>query len=185
METFDSIIKFLSSYPIWAKAGIIGGLLFSSTILVFAPREISANGLKGNENFTRVFMRIEEIRLFPVNENTEIQLYAIVNGNRYRHPSVGGIEWMKVGPGMSHKVIELPKTDRYEIRFELIYRNGKEIIGSTTILENVKEKAMMSQMIRRVMKIPFSEEYELYPVKNKTRSASVGASVSYSIYGTK
>lgn len=47
---------------------------------------------------SRVLLLIEDIKLFSANENIDIQLYTVVNGTKYKHLSVAGVEGMKVGP---------------------------------------------------------------------------------------
>jgi hypothetical protein len=38
METIDAFLKFLNSYPLWAKVLTLGGLFVATVTLVFAPR---------------------------------------------------------------------------------------------------------------------------------------------------
>ncbi len=38
MEIFEQMINFINSYPIWAKYLIFLGVIFTFSILVFAPR---------------------------------------------------------------------------------------------------------------------------------------------------
>ena len=54
-----------------------------------------------------------------------------MNNTEYVHPNVGGVKWMKIGPDMSQRLIELPKAPFYEIRFEMRIRDGSEL-GSVT-----------------------------------------------------
>lgn len=184
METVETLIKFINSYPLWAKAGIIAGAFFSISIAVFAPRDIHASpNNQDNESTTkRTYMRIEGVKLYPDNENIDIQVFAFVNGTSFKHPSVGGVEWMKVGPNMSHKIIELPKAEAYQIRFELRYKEGDVVLGSSTNLVPKEFNRMASQMVTQVLKYPFTEVYNLYKVNDRSRGASVSASVKYTLY---
>jgi hypothetical protein len=69
------------------------------------------------DNYKRIYMRIKPITLYPDDPDAEVQLTVFVNNNKYIHPAIGGVQWMKVGPNMSDKIFELPKADRYDVRF--------------------------------------------------------------------
>ncbi|PKH03138.1 hypothetical protein CXF72_08110 [Psychromonas sp. MB-3u-54] len=186
MESFETFLKFINSYPIWAKTGIFAGIIVSISIAVFAPRgsiaESSAVSKSKATIDSRVLLLIEDIKLFPANENIDIQLYAVVNGTKYKHPSVAGVEWMKVGPNMSHQLIELPKADGYEIRFELKYKGGSVVEESATNLVAKEFEHMASQMVTQVLALPFTETYNLYKIKEGSRDSSVSSSVKYTLY---
>jgi hypothetical protein len=117
-------------------------------------------------------MRVKPIRLFPDKPNADVQLSIFVNGTEYRHPSVAGVEWMKVGPSMSEKIIELPPAARYDVRFEMRLREGPTL----------KTQQQVSQQITPIKALPYSEEYNLYQVENKSRAAGISAVVSYEVY---
>ena len=117
-------------------------------------------------------MRVKPIKLFPDRPSAEVQLSVFVNGTEYRHPSVAGVEWMKVGPAMSEKTIELPPASRYEVRFEMRMRDGPK--GKTTF--------RAAQKITYIITFPFNEEYSLYEVDSGSRAAAVSALVSYEVY---
>lgn len=117
-------------------------------------------------------MRIKPIQLFPDDPSAEVQLIVDVNGTKFRHPSVGGIEWMQVGPGMSEKVIELPTAPNYAIRFEMQFRN----------VQGNKGTLQTAQRIDHIIDLPASNKYELYQVQGVTRLASVSAEVRYEVY---
>jgi hypothetical protein len=125
----------------------------------------------------RVFMKISPIKLFPEDPEAEVQLSVFVNGTEYRHPSVAGVEWMKIGPSMNDKIIEVPRDDWYQVRFEMRMRDGDVYETSTPVIRT-------SQQVTPVMKkeLPYKEEYRLYPVQDSTRSATVAALVTYEIY---
>lgn len=181
MDTILAFLKFVDSYPSWAKIAIVAGLLFSLAVALLSPRSGSTNG--GIENEKTTYLRIGEVKLYPSDENTDIQIYAIVNSTRYKHPSVGGVEWMKVGPSMSHKIIELPESEMYSIRFELKYKTGAvDSTGETMNITTETDDMMMSQLVERIVEYPFSETYNLYKVNDSTRASSVSASVEYSLY---
>lgn len=183
METFEAFLKFVNSYPSWAKFAIVSGLLFSLAVAILSPRITnSAKEAKEQKTDKTTYLKIEEVKLYPQDENVDIQVYAIVNSTRYKHPSVAGVEWMKVGPSMSHKIIELPKSEQYEIRFELKYKSGESDSAGETKNLSTAEKDMMSQMIIQVVEYPFSETYNLYKVDDNTRASSISASIDYSLY---
>ena len=117
-------------------------------------------------------MRVKPIKLFPDRPSAEVQLSVFVNGTEYRHPSVAGVEWMKVGPAMSEKTIELSPASRYEVRFEMRMRDGPK--GKTTF--------RAAQKITYIITFPFNEEYSLYEVDSGSRAAAVSALVSYEVY---
>ena len=157
----------------WARilvlvcVGIVGGTL------VLAERSGTTQPPKLTTPKERpIFMRIKPIKLFPDRSAAEVQLSVFVNGTEYRHPSVAGVEWMKVGPAMSEKTIEIPAASRYEVRFEMRMRDGPK--GKTTL--------RAAQKITYITALPFSEEYSLYDIDGMSRAAGVSALVSYEVY---
>ena len=189
IESIEKILDFLNSYPNWAKYSVCVGVFFIVSILVFAQRQtvvkasvenMDSASSRGPGYLPTKYLEIKGVKLFPSDPDAQVQVYAIVNETRYRHPAVAGIEWLNVGPNMDTKTIELPEADRYEIRFELKERNGEDISGETTVVEGTPD--MTSNVIRFVMDLPYSEEYKLYPINGNVRSANVGATVSFTIY---
>ena len=101
---------------------------------------------------------------------------------------------MKVGPAMSEKIIELPKADRYDVRFEMLLRSGTRLAqpqhvqsaiisaASQTTYPNVTRAASQEVMPVPAQTLPFSETYKLYPIEGGTRAASVSAVIPYEIY---
>jgi hypothetical protein len=182
MEMLETFLRVLNSYPLWAKISAIGGVAFSILVLVFTPRsELTAGGGRGDGS---IFLRITGVKLFPADPNVEVQLLAIVNGTEYVHPSIGGVEWMKVGPAMSQKLIELPKATNYEIRFEMRIRNQPDLNNSQGERHLASEPfdRAGSQLVNNIWALPFSDEYPLYELDGKTRNAQVRAVVKYIIY---
>jgi|GEM_PF-3767888 len=188
METIVSVLKFISSYPLWAKLLVLIGLGIVVVTLVFAPREVESDAPKppkplGPTKGDSIFMKIKAIQLFPTDPEAEVRVTAYVNGTEFVHPSVGGVQWMRVGPSMSEKIIPLPKADRYEISFEMTFRSEKKLSGGTKSLQvrSGFQKAK-SQMVTPVSTLPFSEDYRLYLVNDGSRAASVKAIIPYEIY---
>lgn len=184
MATIEAFLKFVDSYPAWAKLAIVAGLLFSLAVVLLSPRSGNTNSAATDENSEKTtFLRIGEVKLYPSDENIDIQIYAIVNNTRYKHPSVGGVEWMKAGPSMSPKIIELPDSDTYSIRFELKYKTGGAgSAGESLNITMARDEMMISQVEQRIVEYPFSETYKLYKVNDNSRASSVSASVDYTLY---
>jgi hypothetical protein len=190
MEMFEAFLRLLSSYPAWAKACALAGVAFSILVLVFAPRIDASAQAAGHAivspppaHAQAIFLRITGVRLYPSDPDADVRVLAIVNGTTYEHPSVGGVKWMKTGPDMGPKLIELPRAPVYEIRFEMRIR-GMENLSSAQhkILDpDVAAGRAGSQLVDSISKLPFSDEYKLYDIKNNTRAASVRATISYSI----
>ena len=179
METLESILRFAGSYPMWARIVVLASVAIVVGTLMLAPRSGSTQPAKSStaaaepvKKGQQVFMRIKPIRLFPDKPNAEVQVSIFVNGTEYRHPSVAGVEWMKVGPSMSEKVIELPSAARYDVRFEMRLREGPTL----------KTQQQVSQQITPIKALPYSDEYNLYQVENKSRAAGISAVVSYEVY---
>lgn len=63
MESIESIIKFMSSYPIWAKGLVFGNVICIAATLVFAPRVVSDTAKVGSSD--RYSLRIDRVGLFP------------------------------------------------------------------------------------------------------------------------
>src|SRR5689334_17772439 len=108
MDTLESVIRFIGSYPMWARLLVLACFAVAAGTLVMAPRSAtsqtakpSAPAIDASKKERQFFMRIKPIKLFPDRPNAEIQLSVLVNGTEYRHPSVAGVEWMRVGPAMS------------------------------------------------------------------------------------
>jgi hypothetical protein len=179
METIESILRFAGSYPTWARILVLGCLSAIVATLLLAPRSGTTQPTKpvavageSAKKDQQVFVRVKPIKLFPERPNAEIQLSVFVNGTEYKHPSVGGVEWMKVGPSMSEKIIEVPTASRYDVRFEMRLREGATL----------KTQQHMAQQVTPIKALPYSEEYRLYPVENKSRAASVSAVIAYEVY---
>lgn len=163
----------------WARLLVLTCVAISIGTLVLAPRSALPQPAKTptppsevQKKERQAFMRIRPIKLFPDRPTAEVQLSVYVNGTEFRHPSVAGVEWMKVGPAMSEKIIELPPAPRYDVRFEMRMRDGPK--GKTTF--------RAAQKITYITSLPFSEEYSLYEIDSGSRAAAVSALVSYEVY---
>jgi len=166
MEKFESFIKFLSSYPWWAKLLAVGGLLTTAVTLALAPRDSAQNTDAAADT---VSFKISRVRLFGVDPEASVQVIAHINGISYQYPNVAGVEWVNVGEGMSPGTFQIPKAPRYEITFELNLKLPDTI------------KRLVSQEIVHVSRLPYENTYSLHIVEQHTRAAGVSASVSYSL----
>lgn len=197
MEWLESMVRFLGSYPTWAKACLLAALVVSMGVLILAPRtgpsaaEMSSSAVAAPNSAANrpanapIFLKIGDVRLFPDDASAEVRILAFVNGTKYVHPSVGGVTWMKIGPDMSHKVIQLPQADTYEVRFEMQLRGGAEDASAYSAKEvRVLDphRSMVAQNSAYIRALPFKDTYKLYRVIDKTRYAGVAATVSYELY---
>jgi hypothetical protein len=175
----EAVLRFVGSYPMWARLLVLACLSAAVATLILAPRTATtqpqkpaATAPESASKGQQAFLRVKPIKLFPDRPTAEVQLFIYVNGTEYRHPSVAGVEWMRVGPAMSEKIIELPPAPRYDVRFEMRIREGPTL----------KTQQQTSQQVTPIKALPYSEEYKLYQVENKSRAAAVSAVVSYEVY---
>jgi len=176
MDTLESVLRFINSYPTWAKVLALGGLILTTATLVFAPRTVSDARAQTNTAHTGAVLRILGVSLFPADPSAFIRVTAFVNGTPFRYPSVAGVEWLQVGPSMSPQGFPLPKAEKYELRFEMDIKSQHS--GST--------RELVSQQVITIAKLPTAGEYNLHrkqqqPGVGVTRSASVNAAVRYAV----
>ena len=176
METLESVLRFLNSYPTWAKVLALGGLVLTTATLVFAPRTVGDVKAQTKPTQTGAVLRILNVNLFPDDPNAFIRVTAFANGTPFPYPSLAGVEWMQVGPSMSPQAFPLPKAEKYELRFEMDLKSQHP--GSTGEL--------VSQQTVTIAKLPTTGEYNLHrkqqqPGVGVTRSASVNAAVRYAV----
>lgn len=152
METLESILRFLNSYPMWAKVSALGALVAFAAVLTLAPR---ADPLPKNKGMV--------LRLLAVDNRSlvvgPIQVDIIVNDQTFRYPSLAQVQWMELGPEMTPQTFKLPVSSVYEVRFELRLRDRvypKEV------------KAFASQKTVSVGTFPFHDLYTVYEVDGAT-----------------
>jgi len=170
MDTIQSLLDFLNSYPLWAKFFAFSGVLLTAGVLIFAPRT-NKTAENGEDESSGTFLTVKGIELYPDSRDAEIQITIFVNGTKYQYPSLAGVKWLKIGRTMSPGTFKLPNSNIYEIRFE-------------ATLRNYEAAYLASQRVVRVSKIPYSDAYAyaLYKVDEEmSRSGSVSASINYSI----
>ncbi|WP_339137519.1 MAG: hypothetical protein WGN25_05560 [Candidatus Electrothrix sp. GW3-4] len=170
MKFISDFAPFIASYPGFVKVlfilwVFISAALFVSLILARSSnppaKEVATGNSKRSAASARdVWMIIEGLEFFAARPGAQVRVTANVNGTNFLYPSVGGIEWLEVGPSMSSQVYHLPPTrERYLVRFEaevrIPARAGKEeILGKLT---SVKEDIIAAQG-----DIPFSGKYILH-----------------------
>jgi hypothetical protein len=175
MEVIERALKFLSSYPMWAKALALGGVVVTVATLLFAPRNASETQANATSTQIGAVLKILGVRLFPNDSDAVVRVTAFVNGTSFRYPSLAGVDWLQVGPSMSPQTFELPKADRYAVKFEMQLK---------TAFANAPIE-MVSQREVSITQLPHTEEYNLHKKEGQpglmTRSASVGAAVRYAL----
>jgi len=97
-----------------------------------------------------------------------VQVIAYVNDGPYRYPSgVDGVEWVKVGEGMSGQTFPIPKAEQYEIRFELNLRNPiQRLVSNETV---------------RTSTLPLSRTYSLHAVTDNIKTDAIDAKISFAL----
>lgn len=191
METIDNLIRFLNSYPAWAKAILTVGFVAILLVLVFAPRASEADP-KSNSSSLRYYLAVRGVTLYPDNPSAEVQVFFDVNGQEFRFPSVPGVEWMKVGPAMSQKTVEIAPSSEFVVSFRMKTRTpDNDEIGMMNSKRQLHLKpgaldvvAQSSRHVRR-QELPFSGTYDLYNVVGGVRSAAVSATIKYELYTAK
>ena len=176
MDTIESVLRFLNSYPTWAKVLALGGIVLTSTTLVFAPRTVGDAQAQTKPAQAGAVLRILGVSLFPDDSNALVRVTAFVNGTSFQYPSLAGVEWLQAGPSMSPQAFPLPKAEKYELRFEMDLKSQRP--GATGVL--------VSQQVVTITKLPTPGEYNLHrkqqqPGVGVTRSASVNAAVRYAV----
>jgi len=129
----------------------------------------------------KAWLVVEGMEFFAALPGAQVRVTANVNGTEYVYPSVGGVEWLEVGPGMSAQKFRLPpERDEYIVRFEADVRvpgKGKQrtITGKLT--------SVAEDIVHAPGDIPHAGRYVLHtfdPV-HMARSAEANAELSYRI----
>lgn len=182
MSTIEAVLNFFATYPSWAKAVMVVGLLAVLATALLAPRSTPIDVLAQPkppvakpEINTTTYLKITGVTAFSVSPTPMIRVVAFVNETPFTYPSLAGVDWLSVGPAMSSQTFQLPKAQKYEIRFEMETkgtpgRPGVKYVSQETVLIN---------------RFPFSGEYSVYPTKKEgvgvSRAASVGAEIKFSV----
>lgn len=174
MDALESAIKFLTSYPAWARGLALAGVLVSVLTLVFAPRTPSSSPSDASEPSAakrRYWLSIEGVEVFG-QEDAQIQVTIDVNGTTFVYPSLAGVKWAEVGPTMSSQQFQLPPGQLpLRLRFSALLRtSGKSPVE------------LVSQRTVVVDQLPADGEYILHKRNEEgVRAAAVSAAVRYSI----
>jgi hypothetical protein len=170
MDTIESIIKFLSSYPAWAKLLVMGNVVCAIATLIFATRSSEAGDMEQPSGAN--VLKIKRVELFPDSDLAEVQVSAFVNGTEFRYPSLAGVEWLKVASSMAGQSFKLPNAEQYELRFEM---RKREKPGGPIA-------SLVSQETVALKKAPFASSYALhgFDPASRTRSGTVSAQIVFS-----
>lgn len=167
--TFESAVSFIASYPLWAKVVIIACFVATVSVLVLAPRTPDAASSTSDQGQPSpvVYLKIDRVELFTLPPETAVRITAFVNGSEFRHPNVGGIEWIRVGPAMGHKVFRVPRAPRYEVRFEMGFQEAP---------------TALNQRVEFVDELPVEDFYNFYPTETAIRSSTPAAKLHFRLY---
>jgi hypothetical protein len=168
MGWFGETLRFLDAYPLWARillAGLAGAFL---VVAIFA--RTAAPDPQGGAHPLEPSLTIAAVELFP-DQDAAVKVTAFVNGAPFRYPSIGDVEWVQVAPDMSGQTFRLPRSDAYEVRFEMVKR-GKD---------GRAEARLLSQ---HVLKFPGDPEAGVYRLHgfdptSGTRSGTTDAELRY------
>jgi hypothetical protein len=129
----------------------------------------------------KAWLVIEGMEFFAALPGAQVRVTAYVNGTEYVYPSVGGVEWLEVGPGMSAQKFRLPPADDdYIVRFEAAVRvpqKGKKPQATGTLT------SVAEDVVNVATDIPFSGRYILHTFDrvHMARSAQANAELVYRI----
>ncbi len=186
METIDNFLRFLNSYPTWAKIAVAGGFIAVVLVLIFTPRRNPHEESKQDALARRYFLVVRAVTLYPENPSAEVQVFFAVNGLEFKFPSVAGVEWMNIGPFMSGKTVEVPPSVEYVVSFRMRLRPSAnepaaELDSKQQMHIPIREASSQSMIRVPRSNLPFRGSYSLYDVQNGVRGASVRASIDFEI----
>lgn len=123
---------------------------------------------------------VEGLDFGAAREGAQVRITATVNGAEYVYPSVGGVEWLAVGPAMSPQKFRLPGGQEYVIRFSAAVRvagRGDEppTLGALT--------SVNEDIVAVPRDLPYAGRYILHtfdPV-HMARSADASARLIYRV----
>ena len=168
MSTFEALLKFLASYPSWAKVAMLAGALLTITVALLAPQSTDAGAHA--KAAVPVMFKIHGVTSDGLAGNASVRVTAIVNEKTFLYPSLGAVDWLDVGPTMSSQSFPVQSAGRYDIRFEMEVKGGPRHVSQETV---------------HVAAIPHTGSYRLYPTKSDStgvsRGFAPGAAVRFSI----
>jgi len=146
--------------------GIVGSVIVAAAIALM-PRLLGDSGDSGDPQPTAdAWLVIESVESFGGPQ--EVRVLAFVNGTEFVYPSIGGVEWLEVGPSMSAGKFKLPRSTEYEVRFEMNDAGGNSYIS--------QERAIV-----RARDLPFQGEYNVHKVSDGSRVAPVSAAIRFKV----
>ena len=180
-EGVATLAPFLADYPPWVKFLFVTWVGLSATLLVSLilarPSQAttgasSTTGTGNGKSPAPVWLEIKGVELFGTSSGGKVKVTAKINGVEYRYPSLEGVEWMEVGPEMSHQQFRVPRArDDYQVRFVM------------TLRSHGHDYEMVSQQTDYVRTLPHEGLYSLYRVgEERTRSAGIEAEVKYALH---
>lgn len=119
---------------------------------------------------TQTWFLINSIQVEGRLANAPVKVVIWVNGVEHRYPSLGGVEWMEVGLGMSPHRFKVASASGYEVRFEMRVKRERG------------ELRLISQDTDVVVDVPYDGDYKLHQVKQGTRSRPTSALISYRLF---
>ena len=171
MDMLEGLQKFFASYPLWARALAGTGLAITFFTLVLVPRGSSRpQSVSG----TDTWLIIKGVEIFGRYPGAQAKVTAIVNDTKYLYPSVGGVEWLGVGPTMSPQQFKLPRPgpNGYEIRFEMLLREA-DVLDRTRSFTSVKSVYVKT--------LPFDGDYEVHLFEERVRGPGVEGRIRFSV----
>jgi hypothetical protein len=171
MDMLEGLQKFFASYPFWARVLAGTGLAITFFTLVLVPRGSSR---PHSSSGTDAWLIIRGVEIFGRYPGAQVKVTAIVNDTKYLYPSVGGVEWLGVGPTMAPQQFKLPRPgpDGYEIRFEMLLREA-DVLDRTRSFTSVKSVFVKT--------LPFDGDYEVHLFEEGVRGPGVEGRVRFSV----
>ena len=128
METFDAVVKFITSYPVWARVLVVISLSVVVLTLSLAPRSTADTKAKEAplvEKDDASWLIVDGVDLYGYSRGAQIKLHIDVNGTKFVYPTLEGVEWLGVGPTMASQQFPLPRPGRdgYEIQMQMDIRS--------------------------------------------------------------
>jgi hypothetical protein len=171
MDMLEGLQKIFASYPLWARALAGTGLAITFFTLVLVPRGSSG---RQSASGTEAWLIIKGVEVFGRYPGAQVKAAAMVNDTRYLYPSVGGAEWLGVGPTMAPQQFKLPRPgpNGYEIRFEMLLREA-DVLHRTRSFTSVKSVFVKT--------LPFDDDYEVHLLEEGVRGPGVEGRVRFSV----
>lgn len=172
MSTVEALLKFLASYPSWAKVAMLTGLVLVVGVALLAPRTpIDAQAQpKPGTAVSTVLFRIDGVSSSGLPPSAAVRVSAVVNGKVFAYPSLGAVDWLDIGPTMSSQTFQVAAAAKYDIRFEMDVKGGARYVSQETVQVSI---------------LPHTGHYRLYPTKvdrmGVSRAATPGASIRFSL----